>query len=513
MSINKHLLCTLALASPAAAGWVYGGNDRPNIIIFLVDDMGWQDTSLPFWREKTPYNMIYETPNMERLAKRGMMFTQAYANSISSPSRCSLLTGCNSARHCVTNWTLHKDTPTDGKNDLITPPEWNVNGICQIPDIPRTFQATSFVQILKDNGYHTIHCGKAHFGAIDTPGENPYHFGFEVNIAGHAAGSLASYLGERNFGNNADGTPGSPFAVPGLKDYWGKDIFITEALTIEAIKALEKAKNLGQPFFLYMSHYAVHVPYDKDMRYYDKYHEGKGMTENEAAYASLLEGMDKSLGDIMDWLEKNGLDDNTVIMFMSDNGGLAAEAWNRDGELHTQNAPLSSGKGSAREGGIREPMIVSWPGKVAEGSRCDKYVIIEDFFPTVLEMAGIRKYETVQKVDGISMVPLLEGSGDTSKGRALFWNCPNMWGNTGPGIGPTCTVRDGDWKLIYYYDTGKKELFNIKDDIGEKNNLADSNPKKTKQLSGKLGRYLRNIGAQRPVLKATGEPAPWPDRL
>lgn len=513
MNINRKLLCTMALASSATAGCAFAEETRPNIIIFMVDDMGWQDTSLPFWKEKTPYNMVYETPNMERLAKKGMMFTQAYASSISSPSRCSLLTGSNAARHCVTNWTLHKNTPTDGSDDLVVPPDWNVNGICQVPGIPHTYQATSFVQILKDNGYHTIHCGKAHFGAMDTPGENPHHFGFEVNIAGHAAGGPASYLGERNFGNNTDGTESSPFAIPGLKDYWGKDIFVTEALTIEAIKALDKAKNLDQPFFLYMSHYAVHVPYDKDMRFYDKYRNEKGMSENGAAYAALVEGMDKSLGDIMDWLEENALDENTVIMFMSDNGGFAIDRRFSNEELHTQNAPLSSGKGSAREGGIREPMIVSWPGRVEEGSKCDKYVIIEDFFPTVLDMAGIEDYETVQEVDGISMVPLLEGSGDTSKGRALFWNCPNIWGVEGPGIGPTCTVREGDWKLIYYYDTGKKELFNIKEDIGEKKNLADSNPDKTKQLSRKLGKYLRSTGAQRPVLKKTGEPAPWPDRI
>ncbi|MEG2164429.1 MAG: sulfatase, partial [Bacteroidales bacterium] len=464
---------------------------RPNIIMFLVDDMGWQDTSLPFWTEKTPYNRLYETPNMERLAKQGMMFTQAYACSISSPSRCSLLTGSNAARHRVTNWTLNKNRTTDSENDTIKPPAWNVNGICQINGIPYTYQATSFVQLLKDNGYHTIHCGKAHFGAIDTPGENPVHLGFEVNIAGHAAGGPASYLGEQNFGNRTDGKPSSLFAIPGLNNYWGKDIFATEALTIEAKKALEHAKKLEQPFFLYMSHYAIHVPIDKDMRFYDKYRKQKGMTENEAAYAALIEGMDKSLGDLMDWLKENGEDKNTIIIFMSDNGGLASASSCRDGRLHCQNAPLSSGKGSAREGGIREPMIVSWPGIVKPDTRCNSYMIIEDFYPTILEMAGINDYKTVQTVDGKSIIPMLTGKGDTSKGRKLYWNCPNLWGNTGPGIGTTCTIRDGDWKLIYYYDNGYKELFNIKNDIGEINNLADDNPKILRRLSKELADYLR----------------------
>ncbi|MCC8171630.1 MAG: sulfatase [Parabacteroides sp.] len=485
---------------------------RPNIILFLVDDMGWQDTSLPFWTEKTPYNRAYETPNMERLANRGMQFTQAYASSISSPSRCSLYSGMNAARHRVTNWTYPKNQSTDRKSDVLQLPDWNVNGICQVPGIERTCQVTSLAQLLKDNGYHTIHCGKAHFGALDTPGESPYHMGFEVNIAGHAGGAPASYLPEKNYGNRTDGQPNPRFAVPGLEKYWDTDTFLSEALTIEAEKALDKARQYNQPFFLYMSHYAVHVPVDKDMRFYQKYLD-KGLPSKDAAYASLVEGMDKSLGDLMDYLEKYDLTDNTIILFMSDNGGLAAEPGWRDGKPHTQNAPLNSGKGSAYEGGIREPMIVCWPGTVKPQTRCDKYVIIEDFYPTILEMAGIRKYETVQQVDGVSFVPLLTGTGDPSEGRSLYWNFPNLWGNTGPGIGAICTVREGDWKLIYYYETGKKELFNIPDDIGETTDLSAVHPEIVKRLSRNLGDYLRRVDAQRPSFKATGKAAPWPDEV
>lgn len=229
---------------------------RPNIILFMVDDMGWQDTSVPFWSEETPYNRLFETPSMERLASMGTLFTQAYASSISSPSRCSLLTGCNAARHCVTNWTLERDKTTDHESPTLQLPEWNVNGILQSGEVDRTFRATSFVELLRRNGYHTIHCGKAHFGAIDTPGEDPHHFGFEVNIAGHAAGGPASYLGEQNYGNRTDGAPQSLFAIPGLEKYWGTDTFLSEALTREAIHALDKARCYGQPFFLYMAHYA-----------------------------------------------------------------------------------------------------------------------------------------------------------------------------------------------------------------------------------------------------------------
>lgn len=261
-----------------------------------------------------------------------------------------------------------------------------------------------------------------------------------------------------------------------------------------------------------MSHYAIHVPIDKDMRFYQKYID-KGLGEKEAAYAALIEGMDKSLGDIMNYLEKNNLADNTIILFMSDNGGLAAEPEWRDGKPHTQNSPLNSGKGSAYEGGVREPMIVSWPGKVQPQTKCDKYLIIEDFFPTILEMAGVKKYKTIQPVDGVSFMPLLTNTGDPSKGRSLYWNFPNLWGNTGPGIGATCTIRQGDWKLIYYYETGKKELFNIPDDIGEKNDLSAANPKMVKKLSKDLGKQLRKMEAQRPSFKATGKPCPWPDEI
>ncbi len=512
--LKKKSLIPLALFS--YAGLAQTAQERPNIIYFLVDDMGWQDTSLPFWKEKTPLNERYHTPNMERLASQGMMFTQAYACSVSSPTRVSLLTGMNAARHRVTNWTLQKNTPTDRHSKTLEFPEWNVNGICQVPNIPHTYEVTSLPQLLKNSGYHTIHCGKAHWGAIDTPGENPHHFGFEVNIAGHAGGGIASYLGEENFGNisresKVYGKTASLQAIPGLDEYWGQDIFVTEALTREAIKALDKAKRLEQPFFLYMSHYAIHIPLDKDMRFYEKYR-SRGLSENEAAYASLIEGMDKSLGDLMDWVEANELSDNTIIIFMSDNGGLSSESYWRDLPLHTQNAPLNSGKGSAYEGGIREPLIVKWNGKVQPNTRCDDYVIIEDFFPTLLDMAQVKERETKQTIDGHSFMPLLLQQGQNpAKNRSLYWHFPNLWGNAGPGIGTTSSVRNGDWKLVYYYETGKKELFNITQDIGETTDLAPKYPKLVKELSENLGKYLRDVSAQRPTYKATGKPCPWPD--
>lgn len=507
--MNKRWqVATMAAVLPLATQAV--AEKAPNIILFLVDDMGWQDTSVPFAETKTRLNGLYETPNMERLAEEGMCFTQAYASPISSPSRCSLMSGSNAARHGVTNWTLERDKTTDCADSTLTPPVWNYNGITPVAGIDYAYPCKSFVEILRAHGYHTIHCGKAHWGALDTPGENPTAWGFDVNIAGHAGGGPATYLSEQNYGHRRDGEASSPFAIPGLQTYWGTGTFLTEALTREALKALDKAKKYGQPFFLNMAHYAVHIPIDRDMRFFAKYVR-KGMSDKEAAYASLIEGMDKSLGDLMKWLRENGEEDNTIILFMSDNGGYATGNYWRDEPLYTQNAPLRCGKGSMYEGGIREPMIVKWPGRVRGATRCDSYLLIEDFFPSILEMAGVRRYEVPQIVDGVSFVPLFDGKGDPSKDRMLVWNYPNVWGNEGPGISLNCAMRLGDWKLIYSYKTGLHELYNLREDIGEAHNLAAVHPDVVRKLSARLGAYLRKVGAQRPVVKATGKPCAWPD--
>lgn len=484
------------------------GSITPNIILFLVDDMGWQDTSVPFAKDTTANNRKYHTPNMERLAAAGMKFTQAYACSVCSPTRTSLMTGMNAARHRVTNWTLNRNTSVDQSDDLLNFPKWNMNGLQAVDSIGNSVCATTLPQLLHDNGYFTIHCGKAHWGAFGTPGANPLTLGFDVNIAGHAAGGPGSYQGERFYGNAENGVHTRPWGVPGLEKYHGENINLTEALTLEAMSAIKTATQTGKPFYLYMSHYAVHVPLEADKRYYQKYKE-LGYDEPEARYASMVEGMDKSLGDLMNYIEKNGLADNTIILFMSDNGGLSASA--RGGQLHVHNAPLKSGKGSAYEGGIREPMLVKWPGKVKSNSICDNYLIIEDFYPSILEMAGVKKYHTVQKIDGKSFVPMLLQKGTDKEGRDLIWHFPNKWGETGPGIGTTSTIRSGDWKLIYWYKTQEFELYNILEDIGEENNQVNEYPEKVKELSKKLGDHLREMDAQRPCFKANKQPTPWPD--
>ncbi len=506
-------IITLASATALAAD----APDRPNIIFFLVDDMGWQDTSVPFWTHRTPLNEKFHTPNMEKLAADGVKFTQAYACCVCSPTRVSLMTGLNAMRHRVTNWTLQKDKGPDGNDPRLTMPVWNISGMSATPGIDRTVYARPLPMFLQEAGYRTIHVGKAHWGAIGTPGEDPLKLGFDVNIAGHAAGGPGSYLSEVDYGNDKPG----PWGVPGLAAYHHKGVFLTEALTLEANKAVDQAVADHKPFYLYMAHYAVHVPYAADPRYMQRYLD-KGLDKIEAMYAALVEGMDKSLGDILANVEKHGLTDKTIVIFMSDNGGLSAHA--RGGKPNTHNLPLSSGKGSAYEGGIREPMIVRWPGVVKPATTCATPVIIEDFFPTILELAGVKSpphWESagrgddktplnLQGIDGVSFVPLLKGESGFPADRALFWHFPNCWGPTGPGIGATSTIRHGDFKLIYWHASQNCELYNIAEDIGEKHNLAEKSPEIRDRLARELGDRMRRVDAQMPILKSTGKPVPLP---
>lgn len=476
----------------------------PNIILFLVDDMGWQDTSVPFWTKKTEFNQRYQTPNMERLAAEGMKFTQAYATAVCSPTRVSLMTGMNAARHRVTNWTLHPDVikPRETDHPVFEFPVWNVNGISPDSTRPNSVHATPLPAILKNNGYHTIHVGKAHFGAIGTVGADPINLGFKVNIAGHAPGAPKSYYGTENFGNLKK-WENIPQAVPGLDEYHGQDIYLTEALTNEALEALDQTSG---PFFLYMSYYAVHGPIMANQKYLDKYL-ALGLDSIEASYATMIETMDQSVGRFLDYLDEKGLAEETVILFMSDNGGLSAVY--RGGEPHTHNYPLASGKGSIREGGIREPMLARWPGVIPAGSTSDDYLIIEDFFPSILEIAGISGYQKVQEVDGQSFVPLLHEQVVNSD-RPLFWHFPNKWGPTGPGVGAYSAVRQGDWKLVYFHADQSYELYNLDQDISETSNLTEEFPDIRKKLAEILADHLISVDAQMPVYRETGQVVPFP---
>lgn len=516
---KRLLLSGLALTTLASYGTESAApaKDKPNIIMFLVDDMGWQDTSVPFYNNQTSnLNTRFQTPNMERLARMGVKFTEAYACAISSPTRCSLMSGMNASRHRVTNWTLELNQQTDATSDVISLPSWNYNGIQPegADSISNATPITSLPQVLKDNGYRTIHCGKAHFGARTTPGEDPAQMGFDVNIAGGANGAPGSYLGTRNFGE------GSRFAVHGLEKYYGKDIFLTEALTLEAIREMDESVQMKQPFYLYMSHYAVHSPYDDDARFSGKYR-GKEdkqlnapLNESEARYAALVEGMDKSLGDILDYLNsKPEVAQNTIILFMSDNGGQGLNNVRQGVENRDQNYPARAGKGSAFMGGVREPMMVYWPGVTRPGTECAQRVIIEDFYPTILEMAGVKSYKTRQVIDGVSFADALKEH-RINPDRTLIWHFPNLWGETQnkeEGYGAYSAILKGDYHLIYTWETRQLRLYNVKEDIGEQNDLVQSMPDKVKELAKELSDYLRARDAQRPTLIQTNSLIPYPD--
>lgn len=496
-------------------------SEKPNIILFLVDDMGWQETSVPFYKDTTALNHRYRTPNMERMAKMGVKFTQAYASAISSPSRCSLMTGMNPARHRVTNWTLQYDHTNDASGGRLKMPDWNYNGlqpdtVTSARDLKNTALATALPQLLKNNGYYTIHCGKAHWGASGTAGENPEAFGFDVNIAGGANGAPGSYLAQDNYGSGL-------FHVQGLEKYYAKGTFLTDALTQEAMLAMDVPIEKKQPFYLYMSHYAIHAPYNPDSRFTSNYKQPNGqgvydeqlqanLNNQEINHAALIEGMDESLGKIMDYLEaRPEVAKNTILLFMSDNGGQAVSV--RQGRAnYDQSYPARAGKGSAYEGGIHEPMMVYWPGVTQGGTENANRVGIEDFFPTILEMAGAKDYKCSQTVDGKSFVDVIRNP-QLHRERTLVWHFPNRWGESqdrAEGYGSYSAIMKGDYHLIYFWANQERRLYNVKEDIGERNNLAKAMPELTMSLAQELTDSLISYGAQRPTIMATGELVPWP---
>ena len=462
---------------------------RPNIILFLIDDMGWMDSSVPFGDSIGFLNKQFRTPNLELLAKQGVKFTNAYSNSVCTPTRTSILTGMNVTQHGVTNWTSPvKNNSTDAKDDQFNPAPWKINGV----DIK---SITTYPQLLKQAGYYTIHVGKAHWGPAGTPMSNPLNVGFMVNIAGHAAGHPQSYYGKDNYGN----IPGKSTyqSVPDLMNYHGSDTILTEALTLEAINSIEEPIRLKMPFYLNMSHYAVHVPIQPDVRFYQSYLD-VGLDTPNAKYASMVASMDKSLGDIMKYLTAKNIAKNTIIIFMSDNGGLSLSGA-RGKNAHVQNLPLRAGKGSLYEGGIRVPMIVKWPEFAKANTSNNQYVIAEDFFPSILEMAGVSNTKTIQRVDGKSFVPLLKNNKLSDTNRILVWHYPNKWiEGDGPAINYKSAIRQGSWKLIYDLRNGHKELYNLSNDIGEQFDLSMKQPAKTIQLNSLLKEYLEKNNSPMP---------------
>lgn len=540
-------LATLALTAPLAA-CTSQSDERPNVVLFLIDDLGWLDTSVAFGEECYPFNLRHDTPNIQRLSDEGAIMTSAYVCPVSTPTRTSIMSGMNAAHTRITNYTsVYKDwnpdatdTPSAQESDVLNRTEWNVNGITPIEreDLTRSVHVTPYPQLLKDAGYYTIHVGKGHWAPGGTPAANPHNMGFCVNVAGQIAGKPRSYYGEENYGNTSEAW--NFFSVQNMAEYYGSGTHLTEALTLEALKTLDYPIERGIPFYLNFCHHAVHTPIHRDPRFFDKYAE-RGMDEGQARFASMVEGVDKSLGDLMAYLEAKGVADNTVVIFLSDNGGNS-ENLSKGGVRHTQNSPLREGKGSCYEAGIRVPMIVWWPKRVAGGVRLNTPAMAEDIFPTVLAMAGVEGYKTVQELDGKNLVPLLtDGSqyvkqamvaGEiTSQQEANRYVVPESISGIDPervvtahfphqwkpyqldDIDYLSSVRQGDWKLVYRHRTQALELYNIGEDVTERNDLSASHPEKVHELAVVLSERLRGWDALMPTIRATGKPVPMPDEV
>ena len=497
----KKLTYSMLMASAMACTPVIAQN-RPNIILFLVDDMGVMDTSVPFLTDAEgqvqthPLNQWYRTPNMERLAQQGIRFSTFYAQSVSSPSRTSIMTGQNAARHRTTNWINSESN----NRTTFGPHEWNWKGLTS--DMP------VYPKLLQEAGYRTIHVGKAHFGCIGSEGEDPLNVGFDVNIGGNSIGQPGSYYGEWGYG----WTKGNKArAVPGLEKYHGSNVFLTDALTLEAEAEIEKAVKEGKPFYLNMSHYAVHQPFEADNRYLDRYKDsGKGhMAE---AFATLVEGMDKSLGDLMDKLEELGVAENTLILFLGDNGGDAPLGGAAD---YGSSAPLKGKKGSEYEGGVRVPFIASWAKPDTNNKFQKKYPIaknavqlqqgtVMDLYPTILSVAGVKAKKNYP-LDGSDLKKLLQGKADKKHRDDFLMHFPHGEHRANYFT----TYRKGDWKLIYYYNpdtTGEPswKLYNLKDDPYETTDLSENNPEMVASMIELMKERLTEEKALYPINKDKG---------
>ncbi len=488
-------LCGLApvLAAPPAA-------TKPNIIIFLVDDMGVMDTSVPFLTDGTgkpkryPLNDYYRTPNMERLAARGIRFNNFCAMSVCSPTRISILTGQNAARHRTTNW-INPDKDNAGPQG---PPDWNWRGL-KPGDI-------TLPALLRADGYRTIHVGKGHFAPRAFDGANPTHLGFDVTVGGASIGAPSSYYGEQNYGGK---TARPEFAPPNLEKYHGTDTFLTEALTLEANARVTDAVNAGQPFFLYFAHYAVHAPFNSDPRFAAHY-ANSGKSKEAQAFATLIEGMDKSLGDVLAHLDKLGVAENTLIFFLGDNGS--------DAPLGDQHgvacaAPLRGKKGAHYEGGMRVPFIAAWAKpdtgnpnqkrlRIPTGVIQSQQAAVQDLFPTILELTDI-KPPRAYVVDGARLETLLTGKPDRRRKEIFLMHYPHA-----PHRSDYFTVyRDGPWKVIYHYfpsaasENSHYQLFNLKDDPFEQKNLAAAKPAELRRMMKRLIAALERHQAVYPVDK------------
>ncbi len=441
----------------------------PNIVFVLADDLGWRDLGCYG-------STFHETPNLDRLASSGMRFTAAYAACcVCSPTRASILTGKYPARLHLTDWL-------PGRSDR---PDQMLNRPIFLDHLP--LEEVTLAEALKEAGYRTAFIGKWHLGG---KGFFPEQQGFDLNIGGCEKGSPPSYF--------------SPYRIPNLLN-GPEGEYLTDRLTEEALRFIDSVRE--RPFLLYLSHYAVHNPQQAKADLIAKYKskaarlppatgpefrsEGKRQArqiQNQPVYAAMVQSLDESVGRILEKLTELKIDKNTVVFFTSDNGGLSTAETSP-----TSNVPLRAGKGWAYEGGVREPLIVRWPRVTRAGSICHQPLISTDYYPTILEIAGVPPRPR-QCLDGVSFVPLLKGRRVSE--RALFWHYPHYSNQGGPPYG---AIRAGNYKLVEWYEGMRVELFNLKADIGESRDLAASLPEKTSTLREQLHAWRLEVNAAMPT--------------
>jgi len=446
-----------AAACPLAQAFAQPAARPPNIVFILIDDLGWADLGCYG-------NRFHETPNIDRLAQQGVRFTDAYAAApVCSPTRASIVSGQYPARVGVTDFIAGHNRPWA---KLI-----NVRNRQQYLPL----ESLTVAEALQQGGYATGMFGKWHLGGRE---HFPEKQGFEDFLVSN--------------GRHSNFTTWPP------KDY-PEDAYLSEVLTDRAEQFMETHR--GRPFFLYLSHYAVHIPLDARAELVAKY-EAKPKPDDgihNATYAAMVEHVDRSVGRIMDKLKALGLEENTLMVFFSDNGGLR-QRFDGKGPLVTSNAPLRDEKGSLYEGGIREPLIVRWPGVVEPGGTCAEPVSSVDFYPTFLEVAGLDAPEG-HMLDGASIAPLLRGAPSLER-DALYWHYPHYHHTT-----PAGAIRQGNWKLIEYFEDGRLELYNLAEDLGEKNDRAREMPEKADAMRARLEGWREGVGAAMPEPNPDYDPA------
>ena len=451
----QTLAGTAALASMPNS--VAQSQRRPNIVFMLVDDLGWGDFGCYG-------STFHETPNIDALCREGMKFTQAYAGGpVCSPSRAAIMTGQSPARIHITDW-IPGMRPKDRR--LLDPPILN-----QLPAGTPTLGTE-----MKKLGYRTCYVGKWHLGG---KGALPEDFGFDLNYGG-------DYHGHPSWPSHYFG----PFEAHNLGGY-GKDDYLTEVLSDKADGFLDEATKSSQPFFLYLAEYAVHTPLQAREKLVEKYR-GKngGKDDPDPVYAAMVEAVDAAVGRLRAKLKSLGVEENTIILLTSDNGGLIYNAK----KLHViaENGPWRAGKGFLYEGGVREPLIVYWPHVTKAGSTSDVPVIDMDFMPTILRMAG--GPAAPQPCDGIDIVPILKGA--AAPQRTLYWHFPHYGGQGGM---PASSMLEGDWKLIEWLEDGHLELYNLRTDPGERYPLTSMFQERALKMQAQLHRWREQIKAAMPT--------------